>query len=989
MGPWEEIRRRIENGDGGDGLVAFLVGLGAADRKAVAAELPGYLAARVRDESRWGVAGAAPSLRMAGAACLGGAAQVAAWLDRRELRTVPSPKADAERISRLVRDRPEPWRRDLASRLAAGLRPGGRGLAGRVDGEPGWDLAATLVIETGIEPPDNDAFVAGWVWHLHHRLWTGAGAELVRDHPLLDFMVPRLFQAEGVARPLAHDRAWNSAYQHPTVIGALAGLAGEGRLDRKALIGGCASKFLNGGDAREVEPFVALWEELRPEVAELPVVDLVRVLPFAASPLVRLAAAELRRADEAGGLGDELFAEAVGALAFRQERKYVTTALQWIAQSAPTRPATPRPKAPSDRVSGRPAEGPSGLVGGPTGEGASDLAGGEPGERAAGHGDEAGGEDASGLVSGPPAKGASDPVGGQPGEGASGRVDGAGGQGASNRVDGAVAALGLVFGVEVPSLRDRAVRLAVKLAPQASRAAREAVREAAAVLPPEALARIAAAYGEVVPAPPEAPVTTPLTAPALPGMPGPIGSAAELAAALSSMSWPHDPIRYELMLAALVEHVHRDREGTAEALRPWRNERWSSFEHGYPLWADPSTCYHPYSLLALCALAVVSPSDSAVLSRQISDYLARNPPYETVLDWFIRDRYREVVALFEAGGSVPLLLATPTARTGRLDAATLVDRLELLGDREPLPLDFCQALLRLPRAVDPVALGRAEELTSAAGRRLAAWLRAGGVADPVIAYGPASVMRNLGGYQNYAPVTELHARMTPAPGLPERIRELFTLEPREYFAGHSDRMAWWPSVLPSHREALAAHVLECFAVDLRHRNAQVDVLPALAYGDGPVGRATAAAIVLGMGHKQPAVRVHAIDAAKILALRGELSAGDLGWALATLVALDSVTLKRVAPALEELALSGAHGETWAMLASALPALLPGGGEPARPVLADLLAVAVKAAALAGARVGPQAGVRVGIPGLAELAARKGAARPVAEARALLQAIAPA
>ncbi|MFB4290811.1 hypothetical protein ACBI99_24420 [Nonomuraea sp. ATR24] len=941
MGPWEEIRQRIENGDGGDGLVAFLLGLGAADRKAVAAELPGYLAARVRDESRWGVAGAAPALRLAGAACLGGAAQVAAWLDRRELRTVPSPKADAERISRLVRDRPEPWRRDLARRLAAGLRPGGRGLAGRVDGEPGWDLAATLVIETGIEPPDNDAFVAGWVWHLHHRLWTGAGADLVRDHPLLDFMVPRLFQAEGVARPLAHDRAWNSAYQHPTVIGALAGLAGEGRLDRKALIGGCASKFLNGGDGREVEPFVSLWEELRPEVAELPVVDLVRVLPFAASPLVRLAAAELRRADEAGGLGEELFAEAVGALAFRQERKYVTTALQWIAQSAPTRPATPRPKAPSDRVGGQPGEGASGLVGG------------RPGEGASGHGDEAGG------------------------------------QGASNRVDGAVVALGLVFGVEVPSLRDRAVRLAVKLAPQASRAAREAVREAAAVLPPEALARIAAAYGEVVPAPPETPVTTPLTAPALPGMPGPIGSAAELAAALSSMSWPHDPIRYELMLAALVEHVHRDREGTAEALRPWRNERWGSFEHGYPLWADPSTCYHPYSLLSLCALAVVSPSDSAVLSRQISDYLARNPPYETVLDWFIRDRYREVVALFEAGGSVPLLLATPTARTGRLDAATLVDRLELLGDREPLPLDFCQALLRLPRAVDPVALGRAERLTSAAGRRLAAWLRAGGAADPVIAYGPASVMRNLGGYQNYAPVTELHARMTSAPGLPERIRELFTLEPREYFAGHSDRMAWWPSVLPSHREALAAHVLECFAVDLRHRDAQVDVLPALAYGDGPVGRATAAAIVLGMGHKQPAVRVHAIDAAKILALRGELSAGDLGWALATLVALDSVTLKRVAPALEELALSGAHGETWTMLASALPALLPGAGEPARPGLADLLAVAVKAAALAGARTGPQAGARVGIPGLAELAARKGAARPVAEARALLQAIAPA
>ncbi|GAA4182895.1 hypothetical protein GCM10022252_09530 [Streptosporangium oxazolinicum] len=89
-------------------------------------------------------------------------------------------------------------------------------------------------------------------------------------------------------------------------------------------------------------------------------------------------------------------------------------------------------------------------------------------------------------------------------------------------------------------------------------------------------------------------------------------------------------------------------------------------------------------------------------------------------------------------------------------------------------------------------------------------------------------------------------------------------------------------------------------------------------------------------------------------------------------------LNRVTPALEELALSGAHHETWAILVDALPALLPGTGERPLTGLADLLAVAVKAAALAGARAD--------VPGLAETAARKGGSRVIEEARHLLRTI---
>lgn len=64
------------------------------------------------------------------------------------------------------------------------------------------------------------------------------------------------------------------------------------------------------------------------------------------------------------------------------------------------------------------------------------------------------------------------------------------------------------------------------------------------------------------------------------------------------------------------------------------------------------------------------------------------------------------------------------------------------------------------------------------------------------------------------------------------------------------------------------------------------MLPTLVRGEGPVGPATA--IVVGMGYGRPATRAWAIDAMKILALRGELPADDLGWALGRLVRADTV-----------------------------------------------------------------------------------------------------
>ncbi|WP_062437277.1 hypothetical protein [Herbidospora daliensis] len=290
MNAWEQVGKYVDAGDDA-GLAAHVGSLTEADRKAVAGELPRRLAGRSRAE----VADQAGAFRVAGAACFSGAAQVAAWLGRRELRLPRRPRDDAVRIAEILRPRDERWRRDLAHRLVTGLRPGDRRGWQNVDGQPGYDLAARLAIETGIEVPENDAFVVGWLWDVCHRFWHGGKLGVLRDDPFLDVLTPRVFTAEGVAAPIVHDGKWNSAYNENTFIGALAALAAEGRLDRRALLDGCAGRFLTHGHDRDIEPFTLLWERLRPEPAEVPVVDLVRVLPVAAPPLAQLAVGELGR----------------------------------------------------------------------------------------------------------------------------------------------------------------------------------------------------------------------------------------------------------------------------------------------------------------------------------------------------------------------------------------------------------------------------------------------------------------------------------------------------------------------------------------------------------------------------------------------------------------------------------------------------------------------------------------------------------------------
>ncbi|MFD9946725.1 DUF6493 family protein [Nonomuraea sp. NPDC059023] len=883
MNPWREVLDRIEAGEDEE-LARFLDGLNDLGRRAVAVQLPAHLAEELRGgvEARWEIEGLAPGYRLAGAACFTGARQVAAWLNRRELRRPVNAERDARRIMSVLRGRGVEWRRELALRLADGLRPQTGRSRRDDDGMPGWDLTAALVADTGIEPPDGDAFVAGWVWRLVlRRRWNRGGLD---GDPLLVSMVPRLFTAQGVAGPLALDERWNSGL---SILAELAVLADEGKVARAALVGGCAGRFLADGPAEEIAPFVRLWRLLAPEPDELPVVDFVRLLPRASPPLAQLALEELGRAEDAGLLDDDLFAEAVGALAYRQEKKFVLAAVRWLARA----PA---------------------------------------------------------------------PRGGC-----------------------AVRALAPVFEVNTPALRERAVRLALTLAPHADDNAGEAIRAAAALLPPALREQVSAAYGTSPGAEPEPrlaseprtsespPVAAVPRESELPALAPPIDAPGEVVVALRELARPEEPHACERVLAGLVELAHRDRDALAAALRPawWRHLPVVSGSG--PDVFDHFLTHHRgvHTLLTRCALALVDPERS----RKVSAAAAEPGGYHADHAWppqiLLRRRLEEVIALFERGRSVPALLATPTEPTGHVAAATLVERMEALGNGEPLPADFEQALLRLPRHTGPESLTRAERLPTEAGRTLATWLRAGGWPDPAVTW-------QL--HEDHTWTGRLRPTITPPARLPGWLAELWLLKPGHVYLSYPPDAAWWPMIMPSHREIVATALVRCMPLLSEANDVRMDALATLAHGEGPVGQATALAIAAGLGHRRDTGRAAALGAARTLAARGQLPARDLGWALAKLLRHRLVPLKRITGSLGELTETGAHTEVWHTLAVALPPLLPGPGERPRAGLGELLGVGVRAAALAG--------TRAEITGLAEMAARKGSSLVLYEARRLHETI---
>ncbi|AWS44725.1 DUF6493 family protein [Streptosporangium sp. 'caverna'] len=308
---WDDVRDLIGKCDA-DGVTALVLTLDADGRREVAKQLPGHLKEVRRRLDSWrGAREHAEALRAAGAGTIATAASVASWLTRRGLVGADSTVDDTHRLLRLVRTRPHAWQADLAQRLAVRLR-------GR---DPSYELTAALIRETGIEAPTDDGFVLGWV---SRRTAGRSLVDVLADDPLLDTLLPRLFEAQGVGEALNRE----GIYPWPSVLHTL---ATSGRVDRSMLLDGCLRRFLRGGTVLELRFFVRLHEALDPTADEIKLhtYDYLRLLPSAPGPVAELALSHLRRLDPPE---PEDFGEAAKALMFRQEKKLVRAGLSWIDQ---------------------------------------------------------------------------------------------------------------------------------------------------------------------------------------------------------------------------------------------------------------------------------------------------------------------------------------------------------------------------------------------------------------------------------------------------------------------------------------------------------------------------------------------------------------------------------------------------------------------------------------------------------------------------------
>ncbi|TQS25520.1 DUF6493 family protein [Microbispora sp. KK1-11] len=803
----------------------------------------------------------APALRVAAAACLDDAIEVAYWLTRPDLWLFEGHEDDARRIARVVRGRPTRWRVELVRRLADEHVWRDEADGGRAHRLSAWYPAARLVAETGIEPPGDSAFVLGWL----HAV-AGSGGD-VTDERLTRHLARSLLRSRGLAAQLR-----GTGDLVPAWAAAVALQAADGVLERSTLLEGCAGAFFDG----ETRPFTDLYAALRPSPQEIPVRDLARLAPTAPGPVVQLAVSELRRADDAGLLSDELFAEATKTLMFRPEKKIVRAALTWAQ---------------------------------------------------------------------------------------------AGTRGSRERTGAALQALAAAFGSAHRDIAERAVTAATRLAGHSDEDGHAAVRAAADALPADLRDRLAPAFrldGRPVPAPAALPAP-----PAEEAEPVPVFESPEELAELAVTA--RDPLTVERLLAGLVTLVHRDREAVRAVVEP-------VLRASRPFLFDVESAAHgiggmnddPHLLTMRAVLAAVAPEAGRRLRGLVQFYPFRD--WDPAPDILVVTRLREIVRELETA-DMPVLLATPTVTSGHIDPMTLVERMERLeaACAEPLDADFQQALLRLPRTIPPAAVTRAETLTSTAGRKLAAWLRRGGLADPVIGHRVVRLPLHEG---SATIVTRIFPAVRPREDdLPDLVRRICAIDAVNLA---SQTMGWWPLLMPSHREVITAWILPRLPPLIKSRRADLAPLYRLACGQGPVGAVTTAALAHGLGCEDDGARGIAVDALLVHAARGDLNGDDLGAFLSVLVAADMVRLGRVVTALADALAAGAHAQVWDAGARMLAELLPQARERPRTGMTDLLIVAATAASLTG--------VRLRIPRLAAVAQRTGGSAFVKEARRLHELI---
>ena len=258
------------------------------------------------------------------------------------------------------------------------------------------------------------------------------------------------------------------------------------------------------------------------------------------------------------------------------------------------------------------------------------------------------------------------------------------------------------------------------------------------------------------------------------------------------------------------------------------------------------------------------------------------------------------------------LVSTPTDPYGWIDADVLIARVAEAESAgwQPWPLDFDQALLRLPEKPGPAAVRATHQLVSPAGRRLAGWLR--------------------GGRPSLPSGADLVTDPDAIPGKPvrsPRVRPLITLPDPPLtgpISGHTpstlihllrrgwyppcplaDGSCWtvcWPALLPGHPDLIAISA----AWHPRHPDAHgapcpAPLLPELAQVAQAQARGsdTFPAIARALTSRSPAKRAEAADTFATLAASRGFDADRFAAALAAFATrTDRQVLRSAVPALQ-------------------------------------------------------------------------------------------
>ena len=256
----------------------------------------------------------AAATQVAGVASAAAPGSAASWIGKN------FPRPDDEVLS-VLRGRDPQWLAELLHRLMERLeRP--RRLPEKLQAD--WSLVTRLAAQAGLALPSEDALAAGVYARSRSYL------PRMREHPDLIAYAQEYFNGSG-------------AYELGTAEAqtAVAELVGEGAVDIGPLIDGCLRRLLAGGTPPALAPFLGFYQRLAPQPAELAARTraLLALLPSGSVAVAALAQGELRRADDAGLLDEDVLLQASQSTLLRSEKKVVKGQLSWLDATARRHPA--------------------------------------------------------------------------------------------------------------------------------------------------------------------------------------------------------------------------------------------------------------------------------------------------------------------------------------------------------------------------------------------------------------------------------------------------------------------------------------------------------------------------------------------------------------------------------------------------------------------------------------------------------------------------